>query len=347
MGESGKRLDALQGFGLNRAQGGRSARLKFRFAKKEVMLQPMLAVTKPLILWLLGDGKPGHENQSLGLAEALSRRETCEVHRISIAGKRGPISRVRAAIQASTGLPKPDLVIAAGHTTHLALLWLAKKHRAKSIVLMSPSLPMGWFDLCIVPAHDFPNGCKRANLILTRGALNRVVPPETQERSGRMILVGGPSSSHSWDGRQLLDSLAKITATGNWQLTDSRRTPAGFLDQIREALPTIELFPHQQTSADWLPKKLAAAAEIWVTEDSVSMIYEALSSGAKVGLLTAPRKQNHSRVLRGVEQLIVDGFLTPFAAWDQSRILKSPPAPFRESDDCAQELMERLWPAQG
>ena len=299
-------------------------------------------MTKPLILWLLGDGKPGHENQSLGLAEALARREPCEVHRISIAGKRGLVTRLKAAIQASAGLPKPDLIISAGHANHPALLWLAWKHRAKSIVLMSPSLPMSWFDLCIVPIHDFPNGSKKANVILTRGALNRVAPPETCDRSGRIILIGGPSSSHSWDGRQLLDSLAEISATGDWQLTDSRRTPAGFLDQIRQSLPAIEVFPHQETSADWLPEKLAAAAEVWVTEDSVSMIYEALSSGAKVGLLAAPRNQSHSRVLRGLEQLIVDGFLTPFAIWEKNRDLKVPNSILREADRCAEEVSRRF-----
>jgi len=299
-------------------------------------------VTKPLTLWLLGDGKPGHENQSLGLAEALARRVPCVVHRISIAGKRGPISRVKAAIQASSDIPKPDMVIAAGHTTHLALLWLAKKYRAQSIVLMSPSLPMSWFDLCVVPSHDFPNGSKRRNLILTRGALNRVAPPEPRDRSGRMILIGGPSSSHGWDEQQLLDSLAQIMATGNWQLTDSRRTPAGFLDQIRESQPAIEVFSHQETSADWLPEKLAAAAEVWVTEDSVSMIYEALSSGARVGLLAVPRNQSHSRVLHGLEQLVAEDFITPFAAWQNSRILKVPNSILHEADRCADEVLRRF-----
>ena len=301
-------------------------------------------MTKPLTLWLLGDGKPGHENQSLGLAEALARRAPCVVHRISIAGKRGAISRVNAAIQASIGLPKPDFIISAGHATHLPLLWLARKNHAKSIVLMSPSLPASWFDLCIVPSHDFPNGSKRRNLILTRGALNRVAPPEAQDRSGRMILIGGPSSSHGWDEQQLLDSLAQITATGDWQLTDSRRTPAGFLDQIRPSLPAIEVFPHQETSADWLPEKLVAAAEVWVTEDSVSMIYEALSSGAKVGLLPAPRNHRHSRVLRGLQRLIADRFLTPFATWQINNALQSPPETLREADRCADEVIRRIEP---
>ncbi|MEO5917658.1 MAG: mitochondrial fission ELM1 family protein [Luteolibacter sp.] len=298
-------------------------------------------MTKPLTLWLLGDGKPGHENQSLGLADALARRVPCEVHRISLAGKRGIVTRVRAALKVSERLPKPDLIIGAGHATHFALLRLARKHRAKSIVLMRPSLPMGWFDLCIVPAHDFANGCGRENVIITQGALNRVSPPPISGRNGKMILIGGPSSSHGWDGESLLATLAEISKDGSWQLTDSRRTPDGFTDEIRRKLPAIEVFPHQQTTPEWLPGKLATAEEVWVSEDSVSMIYEALSSGARTGLLPVPRLAESSRVLRGLENLVNDGFITPFSDWEKTGRLKAPPSILREADRCADEVLRR------
>lgn len=291
-------------------------------------------------IWLIGDGKPGHENQSLGLADAIARRVPCAVHRISIAGKRGLLTRVRAAIQASAGLPEPDLIIAAGHATHFALLWLARKHRAKSIVLMRPSLPMAWFDLCIVPSHDFKKTNNRKNLIVTRGALNRVAPPDATPRSGGMILIGGPSVTHGWSGETLLNSLAAIVSNGEWQLTDSRRTPAGFIAEIATRLPRIQIFPHQETTPDWLPAKLARATEVWVTEDSVSMVYEALSSGASVGLLPVPRLLADSRVLRGLEQLVADGFLTPFAAWEKSQRLEQPPSILREADRCAERVIQ-------
>ena len=297
---------------------------------------------KTLTLWLLGDGKPGHENQSLGLADALSRRVPCEVHRVSIAGKRGIVTRVKAALQASEGLPVPDLVIGAGHATHFALLWLARKHRARSIVLMKPSLPMGFFDLCIVPAHDFAKGCDRENVIITQGALNRVFPSPDSTRDRKMILIGGPSVSHGWDGETLLMVLTKIAADGGWQLTDSRRTPAGFTDEIRRRLPAVEVFPHHDTTPEWLPAKLAAAREVWVTEDSVSMIYESLSSGARTGLLPAPRLTESSRVLRGVEQLVNDGFLTLFADWESSGQLPPPPSVLREADRCAALIVEKF-----
>ena len=297
------------------------------------------ALSDPLQIWLIGDGKPGHENQSAGLTDAIARRTPCEVHRISLAGVRGIFARIRTAGRAAASLPRPDLIVAAGHATHGALLWLARKNRARSILLMRPSLPMAWFDLCIVPGHDFPAGCDRENVIFTRGALNRVAAPEERPRDGKMILIGGPSASHGWNSPQLLAALAEISSSGGWELTDSRRTPEEFLGEIP---PGIRIFPHRETTPAWLPAKLAAAAEVWVTEDSVSMVYEALSSGARVGLLPVPRLGGSSRVLRGMDDLVAAGFLTTFADWRKSRRLAAPPEVLREADRCAEELLRRF-----
>ncbi len=300
-----------------------------------------IALMKLPTIWLLGDGKPGHENQSLGLAEAISRILPCDVHWISLAGKRGLLSRIRAASRAGAVLPKADLIIAAGHATHAPLLWLARQHRAKSIVFMKPSLPMAWFDLCMVPAHDFPNGCDGGNLVLTRGAPNRVIPGDG-EKTGKLILIGGPSKSHGWDGAALLDRLAEVTDRGGWELGDSRRTPEGFLDALRQRLPGITVFSHRNTPPDWVPNKLGQAKEVWVTEDSVSMIYEALTSGVRVGLLPAPRLVEGSRVLSGMDDLIAEGFVTPFTRWRENQRIAPPPETLREADRCAEIVLERL-----
>jgi mitochondrial fission protein ELM1 len=310
--------------------------------KLETSLSHPVPVTDgPLTLWLIGDGKPGHENQSLGLAEAMQRRVACEVHRISIAGEGGFFCRIRAALAAGTKLPKPDFIIAAGHATHPSLLCLARKYSAKSIVLMRPSLPLGCFDLCIAPTHDFHKKPQRKNLILTRGAINRVWPSDS-DKTGRLILIGGPSKTHGWDDAAMLNMLKAITATGDWQLTDSRRTSRGFLEQIKNHLPNIEIFSCKETAPDWLPDKLSRAKEVWVSEDSVSMIYEALSSDARVGLLPVPRLKPKSRVLRGVDELLEAGFLTSFSEWGKTGHLSPAPAALNEADRCGEILFERF-----
>jgi mitochondrial fission protein ELM1 len=264
----------------------------------------------------------------------------CEIHRISVAGKGGFFGRICAALAAGTKLPKPDFIIAAGHATHLPLLWLARKYSAKSIALMRPSLPLACFDLCIAPSHDFPKKPQRKNLILTRGAINRVRSVDS-EKTGRLILIGGPSKTHGWDSAVMLDMLARVTATGDWQLTDSRRTPEGFIKQIKKQLPDIEIFSCKETAPDWLPGELGRAKEVWVSEDSVSMIYEALSSGARVGLLPVPRLKPSSRTLRGVDELIADGILISYSDWNHAGQLAQMPQAFNEADRCAEILLEK------
>lgn len=297
-------------------------------------------MSRPLHIWLIGDGKPGHENQSLGLAEAVARLRPCEIHRISLVGVRGVLGRLKAAGKQSRGLPQPDLIVAAGHATHLPLLWLGWKTGALTVVLMKPSLPLGWFGLCLVPEHDFPEGAGRRGLVLTRGAINRI-RPAGGKASGRLVLLGGPSKVHGWDGGAMLGMLGDVCEGDGWGLTDSRRTPEGFLDQVRMRLPGVMLYPHTQTGPGWLPEKLADAGEVWVSEDSVSMIYEALSSGARVGLLPVPVVREGRRVQVGVARLVEDGYLTTYEAWRGSRELSASPEPLQEADRCA-ELMLRM-----
>lgn len=302
-------------------------------------------MTDPLVIWLLGDGKAGHENQSHGLAKAISRRVPTSLHCIGLGGHSTVLRRVKKSLDVAATLPLPDLILGAGHATHLPMIGLARRTGAPCIVLMRPSLPTALFDLCLVPDHDLKGKNKPENVIATRGALNRVHPSADQAREKRVILLGGPSSTHGWDTPAILEAIGEVTGTkSGWILTDSRRTPDGVRQAIRERFPAIQLFPHEDTTKGWLPAQLAAAAEVWVSEDSVSMIYEALSSGAKVGLLPVPRLKAKGRVSRGIDQLVSDGYLTPWSAWREVRKLSTDAPMLREADRCAGLILERWFP---
>jgi len=130
-------------------------------------------------------------------------------------------------------------------------------------------------------------------------------------------------------------------------MADSRRTPAGFLGLLaEEEAAGLVVHPHQATGPDWLAQRLATAAEVWVTEDSVSMVYEALTAGARVGVLPMPRLRAGSRVVRGLEQLAADGYVTLYGEWRGSRELRPPPARLAEADRCAAIVLERFFPAR-
>lgn len=295
-----------------------------------------------LRLLVLTDGKPGHQNQSLGLAEAIARLRPAEIHLLRI-----PAGRLRSLARLDTPRPLPDLLIGAGHSTHAPLLQLARRTGVPCVVLMKPSLPSPFFDLCLVPEHDLGRRTPDDHIIPTKGALNRVPPPDGTQRHGGLILLGGPSSSHGWDSAAIRLAISTIVSTRGelpWRITDSRRTPAGELGTLRESCPALLARPHQETGSDWLPQRLRASSEVWVSEDSVSMIYEALSSGASVGLLPVPAKRARSRVGAGIDRLVEDGWATRFADWTPGTPLAPPPAVLREADRTARIVIDRLLP---
>jgi len=291
-------------------------------------------VKQALTLWILGDGKPGHENQSLGLAEAMGRCVDCDVHRI-------PAKPWQEALKLGAALPKPDLIVAAGHSTHRLLWWLARRHRARSVVMMRPSLPMGLFDMVIAPEHDFKSShSNRANLLTTRGALNRVVPASGEGKGGGLVLLGGPSKHHGWDAEVMRGMLAEIAErTPNLEVADSRRTPKGYIDTLDFI---TERHSHHETPQGWLAARLARAGEVWVTEDSVSMVYEALTGGAKVGVLPVPRIRENARVIQGLDKLVADGWVTRFEDWKDRGSLKTPSEILAEADRAAAWVLGRL-----
>lgn len=297
-------------------------------------------MTAPLRICVVTDGKPGHQNQSLGLAEAIQRTTPTDISVFKL-----PAGKIRPLGILETPSPKPDLFIGAGHTTHAPLLQFARRTGSPCVVLMKPSLPSPLFDLCLIPEHDLGHRPTPPNVFPTKGALNRVPPPDPgRSRESGLILIGGPSGSHGWDGERIAECVAAIVKSRidlPWKLTDSRRTPPGDLEKLSE---WVTCHPHAETGPDWLPRELGAAREVWVTEDSVSMIYEALSSGASVGLLPVPRRQKSSRLSRGVDGLVTSGRLIRFEDWIPGDPLPKSQNPLREADRAASMVLQHLFP---
>ncbi len=305
-------------------------------------------MTAPLRLWLVGDGKAGHENQSLGLADALARLTPVTVEHLTIPRSSFTLRRLRDLVALGRGLAPPELIVGAGHATHPALLLLGKRHQVPVVVLMKPTLPCSLFDLCFVPRHDLGHG-KPANVVPTHGALNRVTAPPPGPRHHGLFLIGGPSRHHGFDAPAILRQIHKVvTSTPDlaWQMTDSRRTPPDFLDQVAALKLPVEIFPNSRTGPTWVGDHLAASRDAWVTEDSVSMVCEALGGGARVGILPAPRLKRRSRVVRGLQYLLDDGYAATFDRWSRNGELPVPPALLAEADRCARVVLERLFPGR-
>ncbi len=297
------------------------------------------------VVWFFSDGKPGHVNQTQGLIQALSN--DIEVQGFELK----PVSFIKALFfllfkiyPAGNNLPKPDLIIGAGHSVHASMLAARRARGGKAIVLMKPSLPMSWFDLCIVPEHD--GVMEKENVLLTQGALNRIVPSQDKQQDVGIILIGGPSPHYGWDNASLVECIKTVIdreESIHWVLTTSRRTPVSLEEQLNKLSDSnIKVVPWQETDADWLPAQLQKARYAWVTEDSVSMVYEAITSGAICGLFDMPRKTG-SRVAKGVDKLIADGFITPFKAWQEQGELVKNNKQLNEAVRCADLLKQKYF----
>jgi len=296
------------------------------------------------ILWLITDNKPGHRSQLQGLAQALAARATVETHWIDAPSGRGAWWQWLAGrFPPGAGLPDPDLILVAGHRTHLAGLAARRARGGRLIALMRPSLPLGWFDLCVIPRHDAPPA--RANVVATRGVVNTARPSAERAAERGLFLIGGPSKHHAWDTAGLLaqlDAILVATPGMRWTLTTSRRTPAdteAALLALRER--GVDVRPVADTPPGWAMEQVARSAQAWVTEDSVSMVYESLTAGAATGLLAVPRL-GETRITAGVAELQREGFVTAFTDWQHSGRLSTPPKRLAEADRVAEAVLARF-----
>jgi mitochondrial fission protein ELM1 len=296
-------------------------------------------------IWIFSDGKPGHYNQLRGLAEALGRWLPVEVHWLALEAPR--VRRwhwLSRRFPPAEGLETPDLLLAAGHGTHLAALVARRARGGRAVVAMRPTLPTRWFDLCLIPGHD--RAPRRSNVIETRGPLNAVRPRAHTRADRGLFLIGGPSKHFGWDEEALIDQVQSVLAAEpgrHWWLTTSRRTPAATVGALQSLdRSNLTVTPYAQTDRRWVPEALGEASTVWVSEDSASMVYEALTGGAAVGLLSVPRRRR-SRVIAGLDALIGEGWVTPFEQWQLAGELAQPSRPLDETGRCAEQIAQRWF----
>lgn len=288
-------------------------------------------------LYIVSDGKPGHLAQSRGLAKAIMRQTKARMMEIDADGKRVA--------------PQPEkeagLILAAGRGTHSMAMSLRKYLGLPAIALMNP----GWinrqrFDLSVIPKHDGVG--PSASVIVTDGALNTITPATDASPTQGLILVGGPSKHHRWDDQAIQRQLTAIVEHDDqmqWTVTGSRRTPSS-TDALLQTLASkhSERFvytPASQTPEGWVADQLQRCGTCWVSEDSVSMVYEALTAGARVGLIGVPRKAIPGRVVRGVQSLIDRGWVTTLDQWRDGQALPTDRPALAEADRVAAHVIER------
>lgn len=298
------------------------------------------------VVWKIKDGKRGHENQSQGLIQALGQLRPIECIEVDVRKNGSTWLDYFFGRRANfSGLPKPDLILGTGSQTHATILAAGRATGAPTIVLMAPPRWISsFFDLCIIPEHDDRDG---SNIVTTKGVLNLIRPNQQKSSSRGLFLIGGASKHHGWDCQKIMSQMSRIIERSpeiQWTATTSRRSPKETCAEI-SAIKTdnINVVPVEQTDGSWLPKQLSQSSYVWVTEDSVSMIYEALSSGAKVGVLEVPRKVRSSRVIRGIDLLLERHEVMPYQLEQCDLADFDPPAALNEAERVAQIIHEKFF----
>lgn len=205
--------------------------------------------------------------------------------------------------------PESTLFISAGSKAAPFCLALAKATRNKCAVVMTPSvLGIKSFDYAIVPKHDKPDP-KAENVLTTLGAPNHIYIPALKDVASHYfagknleghkviaVLVGGSDKNYSLNSKWAKDVLSHLLEIkdAKFLITTSRRTGEGVENTIAEMFsgnPSVELMflYSKMPSQNSITAILGAATHVLVTEDSVSMVSEAVTAGFKVGLIRLPR----------------------------------------------------------
>ncbi len=279
-------------------------------------------------IWYISDGKAGHRAQMLGLVAALKRQnipvECLEIPapQISILGlltywlSFGYVGQLPKLVKDAA---LPDFIVGIGHQTHWKVLGLKKLYPlAKTLVLMKPSLSLNWFDYLIIPKHDTPP--KLPHIFISEGVLNPLINEQRHQVGRSLILIGGPSKRHGWSEDLIVKQLQQILAQRKNQqfiLTTSRRTPIEFLQHsfFKQSPKHLMVCPVEQTPQGWLFEQLQLASDVWLTEDSVSMLYEALAAGCNTHLISMPRLKQ-DRITDAVDDLLEQGWVSDLSQKD-------------------------------
>lgn len=275
---------------------------------------------------VVDEGSPGHLTQSRGLAKALALRCQASVDfysvRLQLRGLFRPALRMLCN-SAGHGLPdrvlrqvyrlpaapppRADLIVTSGGRGLYFAVSQARRHGCPLVFCGDPApLPTHWCDVILSPLPL--SGHARVietDMLLTevssetiagKGAHLRQRFAQSGGTQLAALLAGGDSRSHRYtaaDWQALIDGINQLGARGwRWLVSTSRRTPTAVEQRLQQGLR-----PEYLIQTVWWHQKpetvvqgfLDAAEIVLVTQDSLSMLSEAIAAG-KPTLALAPQQ---------------------------------------------------------
>jgi mitochondrial fission protein ELM1 len=256
--------------------------------------------------WVVTDGATGNRRQALALAECfhwpvrelvLRPRAPWSwfAPRLTLGGRLA----LTAADRSRFAPPWPRIAIGCGRAAALLTRQMRELSHGYTftVQILDPRIDPAHWDVVIAPGHD---GIEGAGVIQTLGSLHpvddawladgREACPTLEDlphpRVG--ILLGGPRRGVPFDDAyadSLLGALlARRKQDGSLMVLASRRTPATFVERLRQRLGDIPglVWSGDDDGRNPYPGVLGWADRLVVTPDSVNMLSEACAVGCPV-----------------------------------------------------------------
>lgn len=203
-----------------------------------------------------------------------------------------------------------DLFVGAGSTSYYALKFYARRYAKPSVALMYPKGYRKDFSVIIAGAHDRPE--PSANLKISPVSLSFSRPQGLYKPQRKAVgfIIGGPNSCFEM-GDEILKQIEAVRAQFadcEFALTTSPRTPRA-TESALEKLSWDYSVIYSREPVNPIGDFLAQCEWVFISEDSVSMISEAVSNGsASVAILSLKRKDAHNKFDDFISSLVSSGY---------------------------------------
>lgn len=301
------------------------------------------------------DGRPGHEKQTSGIIAQLKKKADVEVVSVQVRKEKlsGQLNQwlsylVKYRTQKNPLLSACDLLIGTGTHTHLPMLYQKHHYQIPVVICMSPAIILQHkFDLIIAPTHD--------RITDTSNVFRTIGPPNQNSNEGKhveertLILIGGVDpKSHHWLGETVIENVKKLVDQNSQKkfiVSSSPRTPKETilgLVQLEKDREHLSFFDYRDTPSGWVEQQYRESKEVWVTGDSISMVYEALSSGCMVGIIPVQWRSQNSKFRVSEEYLVNNEMVIELESYLEGKSRWEKEVHLNEAGRCADEIMKRL-----
>jgi mitochondrial fission protein ELM1 len=300
-------------------------------------------------VWLLSDGQPGHDSRSQGIVRALGEVVPVDVHTVRVGMRMGLARNALRFLLNKTGRPRSlntlrlfyrmdhlpqagcDLIVSAGGKTSFANAWIAAATGAPNIfagtlrrlqarhfsVVMTLEPVAGADNNLVVPLLPTTIDLQR---VAGQGELLRQQLGDAAQRYW-LLLLGGKGAGYWYRQRDWMRIARIMNALANrygirWLLVTSRRTGAAgerMLKRYVNADCLAQACWSEDGDAFQAEAFLGAADQVFVSEDSMTMLTEAMSAQRPVYSLRPEHALPDNRYEQALLRYVDDGRLCRFA----------------------------------